>query len=455
MTPISKPMEQKIAIANVPYSYSDGWLIPDLNYVSIIFKLRQMDIKIIDLGLEKGKNNIFNIDTFPAITPKFNFVFDIYEFPLLISLAEKFIQNEPINSVIEPDENIIKTWALERDILPQNLIRIIRNTHTFLMNNIYKFSNYNLIYFNLSNSNFYNSVFTSIIIKKLNPLVKIIFGGEKLTQSKNSSDFLLLSGIADEVILNSIIYNSFHLSPLTKWDSFRDKPDIIPLHTSPNDSTHLQHQLVESLIFFKKEFNFNKFYLGDYLIKITKKQIQEFCSEIKKSGESFLLYGNLSPEEDEDTIGLLKSAGLVNSILNINIFNPIVSKIIFNLNKHNINAKINLYIGSPLETEDLFIETLNNLKNFLLEAEKQKIKNFTITSFKYNKFDTFLNITPINWNEYYNNKDISEIFYGIMSNTPAIIRFPEISNGEILHRLLLIGQLIKRFYFNDEYINIV
>ena len=206
------------------------------------------------------------------------------------------------------------------------------------------------------------------------------------------------------------------------------------------------------MFFFKNKFKTNQFFLGNYLTSISQNKIRELCDKIIKSGEKLLLFGNLSWEEDEETIRMLKMAGFVYTIIDTCKFTDSQNKKLIILIKNRIFSKIKLCIGNPNETEADFYEIFKNLKNFLSGLEKGLIKQIKIVPYNFSLFDNFeqfSNTRFITWNEFNNNLEVYKDFSEVIKTTKTIVKYQNLSNGEILHRLLLIKQMIKKFSFAE------
>lgn len=431
----------KILLSVLPFFQDNNFLIPHLGIASISAyikeKIKNIEIKTIDLRIDKEANSIWGNSTLPNITFKNQYISDIYDLPLIASVIKNYKDNKNIKSILEPNETQVKLWSLERAFLPDFIMDKLKKTNYFALKNLKYFEGYDLVGFSLYTTNIYLSIIMALLIKHSYPKTKIVFGGPQITQSKTSRDLLLLSNIADYVIIgegeepfyqliNSILNNEDtkniiglkSLSNIHDIDTFSQNmnleilpvpdyssinfdlfnPKVIPIYSNRGCPFRC-HFCSEHSLFGKKfkrrgpekvyndmkilssKYNIFDFSISDSLINSSNQWLEEFSKVLTQNNAYFNWGGYFRAQLKNDLVKELRETGLSVAILGVESFSQ---DTLDDMNKKKVNEEIINSIDYLVNND---INTFVNLfVGYPGESENDFLQTFEKTLEFYKKY---------------------------------------------------------------------
>lgn len=175
--------------------------MPHLGIASLAAYLRQNGIKVTcsdfrlispDVPRLFSATNHYNHETGHA------YVSEIPDLPLVLCLIENYKQKRPILAGLK--DAILNFAAYESwDCL--KLIECIEKFYSVMEREIAVLVKHDMVGFTVVTSNYFFTIMLSIMLKKVRPDIKIIYGGPQVTLSLSFARICLKSRIADVVIL--------------------------------------------------------------------------------------------------------------------------------------------------------------------------------------------------------------------------------------------------------------
>ncbi|KKM09594.1 hypothetical protein SY88_18610 [Clostridiales bacterium PH28_bin88] len=195
-----------VALVLLPsFGTNNDFFIPPLGLAYLKGYLKkshpQLKVDIIDGRCwPQGQNYLSHITTQRPAGELF--VSEIQDLPLIVEIIHRFIHKATPKEFLDipvENESFIQ-FSIASGLAPNVLMNELKCIHSLASRYASKLTSYDLVGFSVFNSNLYSSILFASIIKRINPEIKVIFGGPQVTQSRVTSDILISSNIVDYII---------------------------------------------------------------------------------------------------------------------------------------------------------------------------------------------------------------------------------------------------------------
>jgi len=458
-----------------PFFSTGEMLLPPLplaRTVALLKKAGWKKVDYLDFRTDPDCQGIIGPEIKPLLTYRYQFVPELYELPLIISLLEKYSKKEDLTKVGEKETEIITKWALERGVLPSKALDYLENTISFVRKKINIFADYQQVMFVIDEQNIYISLLNSLILKQLNPNIRIIFAQKDFFQSEKIRNVFALAnfsdcfiGYSEKEILNLVGHPDLFAKKIETEDIFsnlkkynkKSLPIKIKKESAEQKNTLREpEEILKELNILSSEFSQNNFYFYDLPLNYSQEWFADFCSTLNKQKQSFNWFGNFKQQITEKELFLAKQTGLHSVRINADfstekINPPDFFKMIQFLLEEKIYTRLNLIIGSPGETENNFSKKteavqilLENLKN----SSQKKYFQLLFTNFQLSDLindSLSLQQRGIKLKTWEESFTFPDIYQEICQKIICSFEIEGITTGQIWQRLSFFRQLQKFF----------
>jgi radical SAM superfamily enzyme YgiQ (UPF0313 family) len=332
--------------------------------------------------------------TYSPIKSKYDYgrtayVYEIPDLPLIISLVKNYKEGKPL---LYGFEDVILDYIKHRSVNYFTVKSSVEEMYAVINRQIKGLARHEVVGFSTVFSNLFFTVMLSLLLRRENPGIKIIYGGPQVTLSVNSAKLVLKLGIADVVIPGegeaallrvirsyekgkspsvegTIIYDSgnesFSVKPsnsLLNLDTLPDpdfsifqlerySPLALPLYASRGCVFRCRFCTVNKLFPFRykdpvkvvdcmehlhRRFNTIRFRFTDSALNISREWLEHFAGELIRRKCNFQWGAFFKPWMSEKLLNKLIESGLYTATFGVETFSD---RLLGKMGKGNTNTK--------------------------------------------------------------------------------------------------------------------
>ncbi|MDD5005293.1 MAG: radical SAM protein [Candidatus Omnitrophica bacterium] len=365
------------------------------------FKKHNLKLNCTDFRLYKN-----DVQTFTYLGYQDNFVIDIPDLPLILTIIKNYQKNKPLFNGMD---EIVRDYIQHRPLIYLKLKRDILEVYNIINERLPKILDNDIILFTTYDTNFFFTIMCSLLLRQKKPHITIIYGGPQVSQSENSRKLVLKLGLADVVVIGegektlldiiesykagksltikgTMTYNKNKDIFVTKTHDILDIntlscPDfsflsqngpvqnyVLPLYSSRGcifkcnfcNEWNMWYpfrqlkpeRVVEWMKKLSHDYGTFRFYFADSLLNASMPWLEEFCDKILKSRLDLQWYGYFRSKMTKELAQKLKRSGLCRAFIGAEAFSE---SLLERMNKknaitHNIESIESFCFASiPLE----------------------------------------------------------------------------------------------------------